>query len=79
MGGPNSIASIFLDEGGFADWFVYFLTKLRQTIDATSLRELTATVYLINLENEPGASQRLLAAVAAAIQPEIKKKLNSIL
>jgi hypothetical protein len=49
------------------------------TVDATSLRELTATVYLINLENEPGASQRLLAAVAAAIQPEIKKKLNSIL
>jgi hypothetical protein len=32
MAGPNSIASIFLDEGGFADWFVYFLTKLRQII-----------------------------------------------
>lgn len=75
----NTTARIFLDEGKFSAWFAYFLTKNAVENRGHFLGKADCSRLIDNLESEPVESRRLLASrVAAAIQPEVEKRINSL-
>jgi hypothetical protein len=75
----NSTARIFLDEGGFVAWFAYFLTRNAAQSQNHFAGKAGCNRLISSLEDEPAASRKRLAArVAAAVQPEIEKKISSL-
>lgn len=62
----NSTARIFLDVGRFSAWFAYFLTKNAAEKRYHFLGKASCSRLIDDLENEPAACRRSLAARGAA-------------
>ena len=75
----NSTARIFLNEGKFPAWFAYALLKNAAEVQYHFLGKADCNRLIVDLELESATSRKLLAArVAAAIEPELRNKVDSL-
>lgn len=75
----NSTARTFLDIGGFATWFAYFLTKNIATNQRHIDGKASCKSLIAKLESATDDYRSLLATrVAAAVQPELASKLRKL-
>ena len=75
----GSTARIFLDEGGFAAWFVYVLAKNASQSRAHFQGKADICQLITNLERESAASRKQLAAdVRSEIPSEVRQKIDGV-
>ena len=75
----NSTARIFLDEGQFPAWLVYFLTKNAANKNSHFLGKAKLRQFVNALEKQSVNSRQLLAArVGAAIPSKHLEKINNL-
>ena len=74
-----STAKLFLEGGEFVAWFAYFLTCTAANCRYHFSGKAACKHLIVNLENEPAASRKQLAAqVANAIEKKLKEKVNRL-